>query len=476
MNTKNRPRFGGFGVYAMLILLVIILWYTFTNNSTTSDFTQNNLWKAISEEKVVSIRVEQNREVPTGYLNIKLKDGSTERMYTSDVNEIQKELKEKDFTQFVVDDVPSESWIMTLLPYLLIFGAIFILFMIMSNNAAANNSGGKMMNFGKSRAKLSTEEDNHMTFENVAGLKEEKEELEELVDFLRAPKKYTNLGARIPKGVLLVGPPGTGKTLLAKTFAKSIGGQFKRVQFTPDLMPSDITGLSIYNRKSEDFVLVKGPVFTNILLADEINRATPRTQSSLLEAMEEQQVTIDGESHRLEAPFFVIATENPIETTGTYPLPEAQLDRFLIKISMGDNSKATEVSIMDRFMSENPFDTLQTVCDTDHIKTMQEAVREVFVHPCVKEYIADMILATRNNSRIQVGASSRGTVGLLRLSQAYAAMEGRTFVRPDDVRYMAPYVLAHRVIMAGHMDEKKEKAVIRELVDQIAVPVEDWEN
>ena len=179
MNTKNRPRFGGFGVYAMLILLVIILWYTFTNNSTTSDFTQNNLWKAIREEKVVSIRVEQNREVPTGYLNIKLKDGSTERMYTSDVNEIQKELKEKDFTQFVVDDVPSESWIMTLLPYLLIFGAIFILFMIMSNNAAANNSGGKMMNFGKSRAKLSTEEDNHMTFENVAGLKEEKEELEE---------------------------------------------------------------------------------------------------------------------------------------------------------------------------------------------------------------------------------------------------------------------------------------------------------
>ena len=226
MNTKNRPRFGGFGVYAMLILLVIILWYTFTNNSTTSDFTQNNLWKAISEEKVVSIRVEQNREVPTGYLNIKLKDGSTEGMYTSDVNEIQKELKEKDFTQFVVDDVPSESWIMTLLPYLLIFGAIFILFMIMSNNAAANNSGGKMMNFGKSRAKLSTDEDNHMTFENVAGLKEEKEDLEELVDFLRAPKKYTNLGARIPKGVLLVGPPGTGKTLLAKAVAGEAGVPF----------------------------------------------------------------------------------------------------------------------------------------------------------------------------------------------------------------------------------------------------------
>ena len=276
--------------------------------------------------------------------------------------------------------------------------------------------------------------------------------------------------------ILLEDVPGTGKTMLAKTIAKSIDCEFKRIQFTPDLLPSDITGLHIYNQKSGEFVLSKGPVFANIILADEINRATPRTQSALLECMEEQQVTIDGDTLKLEEPFIVLATENPVETAGTYPLPEAQLDRFLIKISMGDNSKATEVSIIDRFMSENPFDTLQTVCDTDHIKTMQEAVREVFVHSCVKEYIADIILATRNNSRIQVGASSRGTIGLLRLSQAYAAMEGRTFVRPDDVRYMAPYVLAHRVIMAGHMDEKKEKTVIRELVDQIAVPVEDWEN
>ena len=278
--------------------------------------------------------------------------------------------------------------------------------------------------------------------------------------------------------VLLEGVPGLGKTQLVKTLAKVMDLNFSRIQFTPDLMPTDITGTNLIIKEGDRnrFQFEKGPVFANLVLADEINRATPRTQSSLLEAMEEQQVTIDGESHRLEAPFFVIATENPIETTGTYPLPEAQLDRFLIKISMGDNSKATEVSIIDRFMSENPFDTLQTVCDTDHIKTMQEAVREVFVHSCVKEYIADIILATRNNSRIQVGASSRGTIGLLRLSQAYAAMEGRTFVRPDDVRYMAPYVLAHRVIMAGHMDEKKEKTVIRELVDQIAVPVEDWEN
>ena len=226
MNTKKQNGFGGFGVYVMLILLVVFLWYMFTSNSATSDFGRENLIRALDDNKVVSIRVEQNREVPTGYLNIKMKDGSSERLYTSDVNEIQTLLQEKDFTNYVVDDVPAESWIMKLLPYLLIFGAIFILFVIMNNNAAASNSNGKMMNFGKNRAKLSTEEDNKVTFENVAGLKEEKEDLEEIVDFLRAPKKYTKLGARIPKGVLLEGPPGTGKTLLAKAVAGEAGVPF----------------------------------------------------------------------------------------------------------------------------------------------------------------------------------------------------------------------------------------------------------
>ena len=276
--------------------------------------------------------------------------------------------------------------------------------------------------------------------------------------------------------VLLEGVPGLAKTLSVKAMAGTLHAQFARIQFTPDLLPADLLGTMIYNPEERQFTAKKGPIFANLILADEINRAPAKVQSALLEAMQERQVTLGETTYRLPDPFLVLATQNPIDQEGTYQLPEAQLDRFLIKISMGDNSKATEVSIMDRFMSENPFDTLQTVCDTDHIKTMQEAVREVFVHSCVKEYIADIILATRNNSRIQVGASSRGTIGLLRLSQAYAAMEGRTFVRPDDVRYMAPYVLAHRVIMAGHMDEKKEKTVIRELVDQIAVPVEDWEN
>ncbi len=276
--------------------------------------------------------------------------------------------------------------------------------------------------------------------------------------------------------ILIEDRPGTGKTMLAKTLAKTIGGEFKRVQFTPDLMPSDITGLNIYNRKTEEFVLVKGPVFANVLLADEINRATPRTQSSLLEAMEEQQVTIDGESYPLNMPFLVIATENPVETTGTYPLPEAQLDRFLVKISMGENQKETEVNIIDRFIEENPYDALEVVCGAAEIFEIQKSVKRVFVHPCVREYIADIILATRNNSRIDVGASSRGTLGLLRCAQARAAMEGRAFVKPDDVRYMAPYVLAHRVILSGRMDEKREKALIKELVDMVRVPVEDWEK
>ena len=302
---------------------------------------------------------------------------------------------------------------------------------------------------------------------------------EQLETIIKGKKEITDkiLMAVLAKGhVLLEDVPGVGKTTTALALSRLMGMDFNRIQFTPDVVPSDVTGFTMYDKQSGQFLYRPGAVMCNLLLADEINRTSSKTQSALLEVMEEGRVTVDGETHTVPAPFVVIATENPIETTGTYPLPEAQLDRFLIKISMGDNSKATEVSIMDRFMSENPFDTLQMVCDTDHIKTMQEAVREVFVHPCVKEYIADMILATRNNSRIQVGASSRGTVGLLRLSQAYAAMEGRTFVRPDDVRYMAPYGLAHRVIMAGHMDEKKEKAVIRELVDQIAVPVEDWEK
>ena len=226
MNTNSKRGFRGFGFYAILVLIVILIWYGLTGNTSTSSYTRAEFEKALQKGNVTYVKVEQNREVPTGSLKIKLKDGTQQYLYSSDINEMQTLMDQSKFENYVVEDVPAESWIMTLLPYLLIFGAFFILFMIMNNNAAANSGGSKMMNFGKSRAKLSTEEDNKMSFDNVAGLREEKEDLEELVDFLRDPKKYTNLGARIPKGVLLVGPPGTGKTLLAKAVAGEAGVPF----------------------------------------------------------------------------------------------------------------------------------------------------------------------------------------------------------------------------------------------------------
>ena len=226
MNTNNRSNYRGFGIYGMLILLVILIWFWLSGSSATSSYTKAQFMKDIEAGNVTAVTVVQNREIPTGSLKVTLKNGSQSVLYTSDVNELQLVMEDAGYVNYTVSEVPAESWIMTLLPYLLIFGALFILFMIMSNNAAANNSGGKMMNFGKNRAKLSTDEDNQTRFENVAGLREEKEELEEIVDFLKEPRKYTKLGARIPKGVLLVGPPGTGKTLLAKAIAGEAGVPF----------------------------------------------------------------------------------------------------------------------------------------------------------------------------------------------------------------------------------------------------------
>jgi cell division protease FtsH len=226
LNTKKNSTFRGFGIYILLILAVILIWYMMGHNSSTNTYTKDQFEKALADGSVSSVNVVQNREIPTGSLQVAYANGQSYILYVSDVNEIQTLMDSYAFTQYTCEDVPAESWMMTLLPYLLIFGAFFILFVIMNNNAAAQSGGGKMMNFGKSRAKLSTEEDNHVKFDQVAGLREEKEELEEIVDFLKAPRKYTQLGARIPKGVLLVGPPGTGKTLLAKAVAGEAGVPF----------------------------------------------------------------------------------------------------------------------------------------------------------------------------------------------------------------------------------------------------------
>jgi MoxR-like ATPase len=247
--------------------------------------------------------------------------------------------------------------------------------------------------------------------------------------------------------ILLEDVPGTGKTMLAKTLSKSINACFNRIQFTPDLLPSDITGLNYFNQKLGEFTFRSGPVFANILLADEINRATPRTQSSLLECMEERQITLDGETRHLDQPFLVIATQNPVETSGTYPLPEAQLDRFLMQVRMGFPTKEEELNILCRFMSENPLESLQPVCTKEDLLKMQVAVKSVFVHTSLMEYMIALVNKTREMDHIVLGVSPRGTLALLRASQAYAAIQGLSYVTPEIIKHLAPYILAHRIIL-----------------------------
>jgi len=274
---------------------------------------------------------------------------------------------------------------------------------------------------------------------------------------------------------LLEDVPGVGKTLLARSLATVSGASFGRVQFTPDVLPSDVTGSSVYNQKSGEFEFRAGPVFTQVLLADEINRATPRTQSSLLEAMEERQVTVDGETRRLPEPFFVVATQNPVDLEGTFPLPEAQLDRFLVRVDLGYPSLAEEHEILTRYERADPLATLTAVTSPEEIVALQAARTEVLVSEEVRDYLLDVVRATRGDARVRLGASPRAALALHRAVQARALIAGRAFALPDDVKALAGAVLAHRLVLSAQARLRgvSELQVVASIVDGTNVPVEE---
>lgn len=274
--------------------------------------------------------------------------------------------------------------------------------------------------------------------------------------------------------VLLEDVPGVGKTMMVKALAKSIGADFKRIQFTPDLLPSDVLGVSVYNPKEMEFEFRAGPIMGNIILADEINRTSPKTQSALLEGMEESTVTIDGETMIIPQPFFVMATQNPIEYEGTYPLPEAQLDRFLFKLEMGYPTAQEEIEVLRRAEKEVPIESLETVISLEDLKNLQSAVKEVIVSDVVKSYIVACANETRNNPFVYLGVSPRGSLAVMKSCQAYALLQGRSYITPDDVQYLAPFVFGHRMILrpeAKYEEITSEEIIVR-ILTKVPVPVD----
>jgi MoxR-like ATPase len=296
--------------------------------------------------------------------------------------------------------------------------------------------------------------------------------LEKVIVGKRQTLELVIIGLLCQGHLLIEDVPGVGKTMLARSLARSLGCTFSRIQFTPDMLPSDVTGVSIFNQMTREFEFRAGPLMTQILLADEINRATPKTQSALLEAMEERQMTIDGITHALPRPFMVLATQNPIEYEGTFPLPEAQLDRFLLRIRLGYPGLNDEIRVLELQQLRHPIETLEAVIPVEELQMMQAAVRRVHVAPAVKRYIVELVRATRDNADVYLGSSPRGSLGLFKAGQAWAAILGRDYVLPDDIKSIAEHVLAHRVMInpSARLRDISAAQIVQETLKTIAVP------
>jgi MoxR-like ATPase len=305
-------------------------------------------------------------------------------------------------------------------------------------------------------------------------IKKVKDNLEKVIIGKERSLDLVMIGLLCQGHVLIDDVPGVGKTVLARALAKSIDCEFRRIQFTPDMLPSDLTGVSIYNQKTNEFEFKPGPLFAQIVLADEINRATPKTQSALLEVMEECQITVDGKTHLLESPFMVLATQNPIEYEGTFPLPEAQLDRFLMRFQMGYPSLSTEIEILSMQQLVHPIESIGAVMSLPEVRSAQEAIKKIHVSDPVKRYIVEITRATREHEDVYLGASPRGSIGLLRTAQGKAALEKRDFVIPDDVKDLAIPILAHRIVVqpAARIQEIKADMIVEEILNLVPVPLQ----